>query len=88
MYRNRLHKEQIHVSALDNGHLQVENEKNLVSSYTRLMWIVYSPRKSSIAAYYFFHSQPEDGHCQLPKHAFFLYEVNFYTYLYHQIKLC
>ena len=28
-YRYLLHKEQLHVSALDNGHLQVENEKKL-----------------------------------------------------------
>jgi len=42
MYRNLPHKVQLHVSALGNGHLQVENEKNLVSSYTRLMWTVYS----------------------------------------------
>ena len=27
MYRNLLHKEQVHVSVVDNGHLQVENEK-------------------------------------------------------------
>ena len=29
MYRYLLHKEQLHVSALDNDHLQVENEKKL-----------------------------------------------------------
>ena len=37
-----IHKE-LHVSKLDSGHLQVEGmKKNLVSSYTRLMWVVYS----------------------------------------------
>ena len=39
---NLLHKEQLHVSALYIGHLQVGKWKNLVSSYTRLVWIVYS----------------------------------------------
>ena len=39
---NSLHKAQLHVSAFYNGHLQVEIEKNLVSSYTRLTWAVYS----------------------------------------------
>jgi len=42
MYRNLLHKEQLHVSALDIGHLQVEKWKNSVSSYTRLVCVVYS----------------------------------------------
>jgi len=62
--QNLLHKEQLHVSALDIGHLQVEKwKKNLVSSHTQLMWFaysgevkgevgtVYNPHKSSIAAY-------------------------------------
>ena len=40
---NLLHKDQLHISALGNGHLQVEIEK--------LMWAVHSPHKSSIAAY-------------------------------------
>ena len=39
---NLLHKEQLHVSALFIGHLQVYKRKNLVSSYTRVMWGVYS----------------------------------------------
>jgi len=39
---NLLHKEQLHVSALYIGHLQVDKWKILVSSYTRLVWVVYS----------------------------------------------
>ena len=39
---NLLHKEQLHVSALNIGHLQVEKWETLVSSYTRLEWVVYS----------------------------------------------
>ena len=39
---NLLHKEQLHVSALFIGHLQVDKRETLVSSYTGLVWIVYS----------------------------------------------
>ena len=39
---NLLHKEQLHVSALFIGHLQVDKWETLVSSYTRLLWVVYS----------------------------------------------
>jgi len=42
MYRIYLHKEHLHVSALYIGHLQVEKWKNLIISYTRLMWAVNS----------------------------------------------
>ena len=38
---NLLHKEQLHVSALYIGHLQVDKWETLVSSYTRLVWVVY-----------------------------------------------
>jgi len=37
-----LHREQLRVSALFFGHLQVDNSETLVSSYTRLVWVVYS----------------------------------------------
>jgi len=37
---NLLHKEQLHVSALLIGHLQVDKRETLVSSYTRLVWFV------------------------------------------------
>jgi len=37
-----LHRNQIHVSALFIGHLQIDKGKNLISSYTRLACIVYS----------------------------------------------
>jgi len=47
---NLLHKEQLHVSALFIGHLQVDIWETLVSSYTRLAWVVYNPHKSSVAA--------------------------------------
>ena len=36
-----LHRNQLHVSALFIGHLQVDNEK-LLSSYTRSACVVYS----------------------------------------------
>jgi len=39
---NLLHKEQLHVSALFVGHLQVDKWETLVGSYTRLVWVVYS----------------------------------------------
>ena len=39
---NLLCKEQLHVSALYIGHHQVEKWKNLLSSYTRLVCVVYS----------------------------------------------
>jgi len=38
---NLLHKE-LHVSALFIGHLQVDKWETLISSYTRLVWVVYS----------------------------------------------
>ena len=39
---NLLHKEQLHVSALFIGHLQVDKLETLVSTYTRFVWVVYS----------------------------------------------
>ena len=39
---NLLHKDQLHVSAIFNGHLQVDKRETLVSSYTHLVWVVYS----------------------------------------------
>ena len=39
---NLLHKEQLHVSALFIGHLQVDKWETLVSNYTQLVWVVYS----------------------------------------------
>jgi len=37
-----IHKVQLHVSALDSGHLQVvQYMKYLLSSYTKLIWAVY-----------------------------------------------
>jgi len=39
---NLLHKEQLHVSALFIGHLQVDKCETLLSSYTPLVWVVYS----------------------------------------------
>ena len=39
---NLLHKEQLHVSALFIGNLEVDKWETLVSSYTRLVWVVYS----------------------------------------------
>jgi len=39
---NLLHKEQLHVSALFIGHLKVDKRETLESSYTRLVWVVYS----------------------------------------------
>jgi len=41
MYLHLLPKVQLHVSALDNSHLQVVYE-SLESSYTRFNWAVYS----------------------------------------------
>jgi len=41
---NLLHKEQLHVSALFIGHLQVDKWETLVSSYTRLLWVAYRGR--------------------------------------------
>jgi len=38
---NLLHKEQLHISALFIGHLQVDKWETLVSSYIRLVWVVY-----------------------------------------------
>ena len=35
-----------YVSPLENGYLQVEKGKNLVSNYTRLVWVVYSGEAS------------------------------------------
>jgi len=76
---------------------RLRNEKNLVSSYTRLMWVVYSGEvrgevgTRSGMCYVgwavwvcggsavicclpcFFISQPEDGHCQVPKHVGFFF---------------
>ena len=37
-----LHKDQLHVSAFYNGIFRLRLKKNLVSSYTQLMWAVYS----------------------------------------------
>jgi len=39
---NLLHKEQLNVSALFIGHFQVDKLETLVSSYTRIVWVVYS----------------------------------------------
>ena len=46
---NLLHKDQLHVSALDNDHLQVQIEKKLTKQLYSTY--VYSSHKSSIAAY-------------------------------------
>ena len=42
---NLLPKEQLHVSALFIGHLQVDKRETLVSSYTRFVWVGCSVNK-------------------------------------------
>ena len=92
---NLLHKEQLHVSALFIGHLQVDKWETLVSSYTWFVWVVYSgevkggyciqPTQVECSCLpMFLIYQPEDGQWKGPKHVVVLYVIN-YTYLYHHI---
>jgi len=49
---------------------RLENGKNLVSSYTRLMWVVYSGEVRGEVR------TSEDDQCQMPKHVVVLYVIN------------
>ena len=67
--------------------------KNLVSSYTRLMWPVYSgdvrgevPTSPFTSPLYTAHISRADGHCQGTKHVVDLYVVNSIYRVFHDFR--
>jgi len=69
-------------------HLPTSMTRDLVSTSTPASPLYTTHIKPRITAYQVFHVQPEDGHCQAPKHVVVPYVVNTIYNLSHQIKLC
>ena len=96
---NLLHKEQLHVSALFIGHLQVDKWETLwvptppflhntcEISYPLHPWPPHCTQPTQVECSclpMFLIYQPEDGQWKGPKYVVVLYVIN-YTYLYHHI---